>query len=163
MIEISTIGDMKQWIQQYRDEWFDFTKTEIDQTENDWLRFSAALRYSEVIVIIGIRRQCIQCSAGYSGLAIPAQRRAEICELINRLNFIGMVSMATMNMEDGRIAWNAFLPFEETKCPASQLKIILLQTLVSADVSFPMFTEVLRNGRTPKEVIEMKQKEIHGT
>jgi hypothetical protein len=162
MNEISTVEEIERWIKKYKDEWFDFTKTAIDQIENDWLRFSAALRYAEVTVIIGIRQQCIQCSAGYSSFEAPTERRSEICELINRLNFVGMVSMATMNMEDGRIAWSAYLPFEETRCHASQLRMILLQTLASADVSFPLFMEVLQNGRTPKEVVERKQKEIYG-
>lgn len=161
MVEISTVGDMKQWIRQYRDEWFDFTNIVIDHMENDWLRFTAAFRYAELSAIVGIRQQCIQCSAGYLDFEVPTDRRREICELINRLNFVGMLSIATMNMEDGRIAWNAFLPFEENRCESSQFRIILLQTLVSADVSFPMFMEVLRNGRTPKEVVEAAQKKIY--
>ncbi len=158
---ISTVEEIKQWIKQYRDEWFDFTGMQIDQIENDWLRFSAALRHADVVVLVGIRKQCIQCSAGYSGFEVPSEKRREICELINRLNFVGMVSMATMNMEDGRITWNAFVPFEETKCQTSQLKMIFLQTLISADVSFPLIIDVLQNGKSPKEVIESKQKEIY--
>jgi hypothetical protein len=161
--EISTVEEIKQWIKQYRDEWFDFTKMEIDQIENDWLRFSAALRHTEVVVLVGIRKQCIQCSAGYSGFEVPSDRRIEICELINRMNLVGMVSMATMNMDDGRIVWSAFLPFEESRCQSSQIKMILLQTLISADVSFPLIIDVLQNRKTPKEVIERKQREIYPT
>jgi hypothetical protein len=162
MKELSTFEDIRRWIKQYKDEWFDFTETEIEQIDNDWLRFSGALRHAEVIVIIGRRQQCIQCSVGYSGLDVPAEKRREICELINRLNFVGMLSMAIMNMEDGRIAWSAFLPFEEFRCQSSQFRMILLQTLVSADMAFPMFVEVLRNEKTAQEVVETRQREIHG-
>jgi hypothetical protein len=40
--------------------------------------------------------------------------------------------------------------------------MILLQALASAEDAFPMFEQVLRNEKTPQEVVEKRQKEIHG-
>jgi hypothetical protein len=163
MKELSTIKEIKEWLGHFNDEGVDLTLTEIDQVDRDWLRFSVNLYSTPVTVIIGIRKDCIQCSVGFADFFVSSEKRSQVCELINRINYAGMLSFMAMNMDDGHIVCSAYLPFDDHRCKASDLRMVLLQTLTTAAVGDRMVKQVSQGHKTPKVAFEEIQRETYQT
>jgi hypothetical protein len=142
-----TSEDILEWVRQHGG---DFAPD-----SDGWLHsvFPGKKVRLDVFVKLISEQDYISCVALYP-IRVSEDRLIDACELIARINELGVIPHCTINMSSGQIAWTSLLLVEDADFNASQFRRSLFSCVQSAEGWYPALASVLYGGRTPRQAFE---------
>lgn len=93
---------------------------------------------------------------------VPAEKRAEACEFVARMNFGLIYGRCELDPRDGDLLYACAMPTHDAPFYASQFKRMLDAALLTADQYLPGFQALFWGGKTVDEAIELVESQLPG-
>jgi len=125
---------------------------ELEVEENGTLGFSMQLENAVFPVAVRLFDEAgLLIITVHFPFEIPADKRAELCELAVRLNYLMHLATLDLGLEVGTALLRTSAPIDDGIIGVDQLKSLVWTPLATADRFYPAFQAVMGGSQTPED------------
>jgi hypothetical protein len=95
------------------------------------------------------------------GFNAPQEKRAEMAELLTRINFVIKIGNFVLDFEDGEIRFRSSIRVSSKEISNEIIKHLILINILTMDKAFPILMELIYGTASPLELLE-KFKDTNG-
>jgi hypothetical protein len=95
------------------------------------------------------------------GFNTPQEKRAEMAELLTRINFVIKIGNFELDFEDGEIRFKTSIRISPDEVSNEIIKHLILTNILSMNKAFPILMELIYGASSPSDLLE-KFKDTNG-
>jgi len=124
--------------------------------EGDFFRMAFRGRNGEFRVVARVRGDFDQLMVyAFAPLAVPEERRLEVCEFVARANYGMRIGNFEIDMNDGELRYKSSLDYEDVGLTAIMIRNVIYPAAQTMDRYFPGLIAVVAGAKSAEAAVEM--------